>query len=585
MAACFGVFIAVTPVKALDYSLGFSTLLGGSADEELREVLVLDDGTILVGGQSHSNDYPVSSSAVQQVYAGEPAGSGNPGVVGGDMVLTRLSASGDSIVASTYFGGSKQERSAYAMALDQDGNVVFATVTRSNDLPTTNGAYQRQYGGGATDMMVAKISDDLSTLIWSTYVGRSGEDTNRAGFALDADDNVVLAGRTDSTGLVTPGAYNAQGGGWDVSVAKLSADGSSLIFASKFGGSRDEAVPSVRVGTDGDIQLFGHTWSDDLPTVTPFQGTNPGGVGSPDGFVATLSGDGASLLGSSYLGGSGAEFGEHFQDFAPDGSRWVVGYTNSSDYPVTGDAFQSQNNGSGDAFVTKLSADGNSILYSTYFGGSGADSFLSPVVDSQGRLLITGGTTSTDLPVTPNALQSELAGGADGYVAVLSADGQKVLYATYLGGSLDDKIRQVEVAPNGDLLLVGRTASGDFPISQGALQDSVAGGRDGFIVRLAMTGLEGDYNSDGVVDAADYTVWRDSLGSPAGSLPNDSDGGAIGAAQYATWVSRYGAVGIPAATSNTVPEPGSACLSLVLLLLSRTSRAWSYLDRRDPITG
>ena len=166
------------------YKIAYATHIGGSGDEQLREVIPAADGSVLVGGQTSSPDLPVTPGAVQSKYGGEPAGRGHPGTYGGDCFLMRLSADGGKVLACTYFGGSKQERNVYGMALGRKGNVVITSATRSPDLPTTAGAFQRKYGGGASDWMVAKISGDLKRLIWCTYVGGDGDDFPRGGLGL-----------------------------------------------------------------------------------------------------------------------------------------------------------------------------------------------------------------------------------------------------------------------------------------------------------------------------------------------------------------------------------------------------------------
>lgn len=477
---------ALTPAYATEqrYRIEYSTFLGGKELDQLREVILYKDGSILVGGQSHSDNYPTTTGVIQPDYAGEPAGSGYPGIFGGDMILSHLSADGRKLLASTYFGGSKQERSVYAMALDKQGNIIFSSVTRSKDLPTTPDACQHSYGGGPLDMMAAKVTADLSRLIWSTYIGGKGKDENRAGFALDPDDNVVLAGLTTSPDFATPGAFEARGNGWDVAIAKLKADGSKLLFASRFGGSENEALLGVAVGADATIHYLGHSWSDDMPVVNALQPESGGSRGSVDSIYGSLSADGTKLLQSSYLGGSRDEYGEHPVLLLTDGSRILTGNTGSSNFPVTANALDTRYNGKTDAYIAKLSADGRSFDFVTFFGGSGDDMLLSPVVDKTGNIYVVGETTSRDMPVTADALQKKLSQGSDGYFGIISPDGSKLLYGTYLGGSGNDIVRSIAISKTGAVYLVGKTSSSDFPVTSQAFQTSIGGNSDGFIVKL-----------------------------------------------------------------------------------------------------
>jgi hypothetical protein len=469
------------------YRIGFATIFGGAEWEEAREVITLSDGTILVGGQTSSDDFPVTPGVVQKDYRGEPAGTGHGGRYSGDMFLTRFAADGTRILASTYFGGSKQERSVYGMALDRDGNVVFSSATRSPDLPTTANAYQERYGGGEADMMAAKVSPDLERLLWCTYVGKGGNDWCRGGITLDRDDNVYLLGRTASRDFPTSvDAYQRdQRGAGDAVVAKLAPDGSRLLWATRIGGSDEESIIGARVDDQGNVHVGGHTWSKDFPT-TPGAPQRSFGGGKADAFIAGLSGDGSRLLYSTHVGGSGNEFSEHRLALLRDGSVLLTGVTSSGDFPTTPGVLQPSLRGPGDGFLTKLSVEGKRLAFSTLLGGSDRSEFyLMPTVDVRGNIFMVGSSGSRDFPVTTGALQKTFAGGkTDGVLAVVSADGSRLVYATYLGGSGNELIRGLALGPEGEVYLVGRTDSPDFPVTAGAAQAKAGGKVDAFLVEL-----------------------------------------------------------------------------------------------------
>ena len=470
------------------YELGFATVFGGPEREEAREVIVLPDGDILVGGQTASPDMPVTPGVVQQDYRGEPAGTGHGGVYGGDMFLTRFASDGTRILASTYFGGSKQERSVYGMALDRDGNVVFSTATRSPDLQTTLNAYQERYGGGQSDMMAAKISSDLKRLLWCTYVGKGGNDWCRGGITLDGGDNVYVLGRTTSRDFPTSAQafQRDQRGAGDAVVVKLGPVGSRLLWATRMGGSDEESIIGARVDDDGNVHVGGHTWSNDFPTTSGAPQRSFGG-GEADAFIAGLSADGSRLLYSTYLGGSANEFSEHRLALLRDGSVLLTGVTSSSNFPTTPGTFQPNLRGSGDGFLTKLSVDRERLAFSSLLGGYDRSEFyLMPTEDAQGNIFIVGSSGSKDFPVTTGALQKVFGGGVtDGVLAVVSADGSKLLYATYLGGAGDELIRGLALGSDGEVYLVGRTDSPDFPVTAGAAQAKMGGKVDAFLVKLS----------------------------------------------------------------------------------------------------
>jgi hypothetical protein len=474
---------------AVRYEIGWATYLGGSAGEQAREIIRLPDGSLLIGGQTASADFPVTKRAVQTKYGGEPAGTGHPGLVSGDCFVTHLSADGRRLLASTYFGGSRQERNVYGMDVDSKGDIVITSLTRSSDLPVTQGAFQATNHGGPADMFAAKLSGDLAHIRWCTYVGGSDDETPRGGLALDSQDNVYVVGTTTSPDFpTTPGTLQTKiVGGRSTAIVKLKPDG-SLAWSTLLGGTKHADKPhadimGARVDNAGTIHLAGHTNATDFP-VTP-DAPQKTLAGQTDLFLAGLSPDGKRLLYATYWGGSKHEFAEHRPALLPDGSFVMDGFTASDDFPTSIAAYQRQLRGPGDGCVVRLAPDHKTAVFSTYLGGSGTDNLLQPTLDAAGNVWVVGYTDSRDFSVTANALQKTYGGGAhDGVVACLSPDGSRLLYATYLGGSGDDGIRGMTIGPAGEIYLVGETTSADFPVSRDAFQPKLGGGNDGFVVQL-----------------------------------------------------------------------------------------------------
>ena len=493
MAVALALLAFVSAVVAADeaeppaysYKIAYATYLGGGRGEQLREVIPGPDGSVLVGGQSNSNDLPTTPGVVQRRYGGEEPPTGHGGLVGGDCFLARLGPKGAKLVFCTYFGGSKQERNVYGMALDSKGNIVITSATRSPDLPTTAGAFQRKYGGGPSDWMVAKLSGDCKKLLWCTYVGGKGDESPRGGLGLDRHDNVYVVGGTGSGDFpTTPGAFQRRRkGDRDAAVVKLKPDGSGLLFSTRLGGSGWDGTMGVRVDASGNVYVAGHTRSKDFPVTAGAPQARLGG--KTDAYFAKLSPDGGKLLHATYLGGGQQEFGEHRLRLGPGGSVLLTGVSGSGDFPTTPKAFQRKLKGRTDGFLTKLSPDGRKFVFSSLLGGSGGEFFLMPTPDARGNIFIVGHTSSRDFPVTPGALQGKYGGGGgDAALAIFSADGAKLLYATYLGGSGNDLIRSIAIGPKGEVYLVGSTSSKDFPVTGGAFQRRLAGGSAAFVVKL-----------------------------------------------------------------------------------------------------
>ena len=220
--------------------MAYVTYLGGDGLDQLREAIAYPDGSVLVSGPVHSKDLLTTEGAFQRAYAGDEPVLGHEGVIGGDAYLAVVAPDGRSLVRATYFGGSKQERGAYGVLLDADGNVVLGGATRSPDLPTTPGAFQTRFGGGTADVYMAKLTPDLKRLLWGTFVGGNGDDWPRGGIALDPAGNVYAVGRTTSTNFPAVGGGVLDRGDRidpDVMITAVSADGARLHMAASHGGS------------------------------------------------------------------------------------------------------------------------------------------------------------------------------------------------------------------------------------------------------------------------------------------------------------------------------------------------------------
>ena len=298
-----------------------------------------------------------------------------------------------------------------------------------------------------------------------------------------------------STALIAPGSH-AQG-----RQEGLAGPGYEIVYATYLGGSEwdqaREVIPypdgSVLIGAQTsssnipttEVVFAGHTTSPDLPTTSGAAQSRHGG--QHDAYVVKLSGDGTRLLYVTYVGGHGNEFPEHRPYIGLDGSLLLPGVSASDDFPTTPGVFQGSLKGKNDAFLTKLSADGRRFVLSTLLGGSATEFSLMPVLGDHGGIFLVGQTESRDLPVTANALQAKHGGGkSDGFLAVLAPDASDLLYCTYLGGSGNDMIRRIALAPGDEIYLVGHTASEDFPVTPSAVQEEYGGKGDAFVVKLVV---------------------------------------------------------------------------------------------------
>jgi len=399
-----GYEVFVTKLNPMGTGLVYSTYIGGNSTEEGRAIAVDASGHAYVAGYTFSTDYDVTSSAFQTSPGGDQ-----------EVFVTKLNPAGTGLVYSTYIGGSGRE-AAYGITVDANGHAYVTGNTRSNDYDVTPNAFQAANGGpsGTADVFVTKLNPTGSSLVYSTYIGGTGEDIGES-IAIDTSGHAYVTGKTDSPNYdVTPGAFQASNsGGIDAFVTKLNPSGSSLVYSTYIGGSGNDSGLGITVDLNGHAYVVGRTSSNDYDiTLGAFQTTYGGGG---DVFVTKINPTGTGLVYSTYLGGSGTDDGRGIAIDA-SGHAYVTGTTNSSNYPVTTGAFQATNAGNSDAFVTKLNPTGSGLIYATYIGGSDYDIGYDIKVDTSGYAYITGRTDSPDYDVSLNAFQTASGGSYEVFV-------------------------------------------------------------------------------------------------------------------------------------------------------------------------
>jgi hypothetical protein len=258
-----------------------------------------------------------------------------------------------------------------------------------------------------------------------------------------------------------------------------------VVWSTRLGGSGDDQAFGVAADVVGNVYVTGDTTSVDFPIIG--SSALAGGV---DAFVTKIDANGQFILYSAYIGGAATD-GSRAIAIDSSFSAYLAGFTNSSDFPTTSDAFQQSPQGDFDAFVVKLNADGT-VSYSTFIGGSAVDTAFGIAVDSSGRAHVAGGTRSLNFPVA-NALQQLPGGGScgsppvdcrDAFVARVSALGDVLEYATFLGGSNDDNANAIALDGSGNAYVTGFTLSANFPTTVGSLQPLPGLGIEAFVARV-----------------------------------------------------------------------------------------------------
>ena len=486
----------------IDPTLVYSTYLGGSGigpsplGDNANGIAADSFGDTYIAGVTFSPDFPVTSGSFQTVYKGSRV-EFQPDLVSSAFV-TKINAAGTAILYSTFLGGSGNlghgvtgpGDGANAIAVDSNGNAYITGSAGSINFPVTSGAFRRANTAKSnytTNAFITKLNPTGSSLVYSTYLGGSG----------------------------IPGSYN-------------------FPFNGPFGDSGS----AIAVDTDGDAYVAGIAFSADFPLSRDAVQKINGAANnqSSNGFVAKLNAQGSDLVYSTYLGGSQGTRNDSPSDSANgiavdgDGNAYVTGTAVTTDFPVTGGAFQQLNKCSGafaqgivptgNAFVTKFNPAGSELVYSTYLGGSGTadtygerlcDTGTAIALDSFRNAYITGSTASLDFPVTGGAFQTVRHGAGiltNAFVTKLNTDGSELVYSTYLGGSgtagnptfiVNDIGNAIAVDTAGDAYVAGSTGSYDFPITIDAFQrvnrNTVLEGSNAFLSSLNPTGSLLNYST------------------------------------------------------------------------------------------
>jgi hypothetical protein len=458
-----------------------STFLGGTGDDDGRAIVTDATGNVYVTGQSYADDFPVTVGAYD---------SGNSSGV----FVSKFSNDLSTLEASAFFGGTNGDHSQ-AIALDSAGNIFITGIAHSFDFPTTAGAYaETPPTTNAPNSFLTEFNSDLSNILASTYLGAS--DTYPGGMpyteayslAIDESDNVFVGGMTLCTNFpTTSGAYNEVfgGNGWNTFVSKFSHDLSAIQSSTFVGGFGTMYGAGLITDAAGDVYITGGTWDSGFPTTPGAYSTTFNG--SMEMFVSRLNNNLSSLVSSTFLGGSDDYGTEYGTSLALDsvGSLFVLGFSNSTDFPTTTGAFDQTANGGTDVVLAKLSNDFSTFLSATYFGGGNNDGTNGDynlgkalAVDSADNVYIAGLTRNTsDFPVTSGAYQAIYNSSTQGFFAKFSNDLSSVASTTLFGGTNDSWANALAIDSSDNIFAVGSTYAGGFPTTAGVYMETSTDGQ------------------------------------------------------------------------------------------------------------
>lgn len=461
-------------------SLGLLDQTSSNSGRDLARSVVFDStGAMYVSGGYGDQDFPFPDpNAYDTTLA---SGGSTPGTIGPiDAFISKFDTNGQ-LLWTTSFGGPNHDRT-YAMEIDENGpNPGIVIVGRAGPgLPTTAGVVQPNFAGdnnanpryGQQDGFVAKFSLDGRNLLWSTYIGGAGRGFVR-GVDIDSQGRIHLGFvAVSESGYVTGNAIRGtRQGTADANYIVLSENGRSIEYGTYLGGTSTgyiEPISSIQViennGTFAGTYINFVDNAGDVPT-TPnaFQPNRGGSSVNEDIVVARLTSTFA-LDWMTYLGGGSPEFMEtHGLEIDSAGRPVIAAQTFSNDFPTTANAYdRTFNGGVADGFISILSADGQTLDASSYFGGSGTEIFEGVDLLSDGTIVVGGTTSSSGLPTSTGAYQTFRGGAEDGLVMRWAANLSDVLELTYVGGGADDKIGDVSTSASDHVGLAGTAASNPF---------------------------------------------------------------------------------------------------------------------------
>jgi hypothetical protein len=477
----------------------FSTYLGGNAGEGIRDVETDKAGNIYVAGTTRSLDFPTTTGAYDTKF--DASGGKTRWGHNSEIFVTKLSPEGK-LIWSTFIGGPNSEE-AYGLEIDGKGCVVVHG-RGAEGTPVTDGVYQKEFKGcggknpgnphnSAQNAYIAKLSPDGATLLWGSFFGI---DHLHRDLALDKNDDIyvtwgVRPAHNDpahwKTWMKPEWVKNAfqprPQGEDDCGVAKIASDGRRVIWATFLGGSAYDSIEaSVDVDGEGHAFVGCQTRSKDIPT-TPgaHDRTHNGGV---DWYIARFLPDGSGIVYGTYIGDGGDNWlNTHNLVVDMKGNCFTSTCAFHASFPTTEGALQREARGKVEWGIVSLSPKG-ALLAGTLLGGSEGDNPDGIRLDAQGNLVLFGQTRSADFPIPEDALQPAKGRGDDALIVKLAPGLDRILYATFLGGTGRDAGRAGCLDPEGAMIVAGTNRGGGWVVKN-AFQKVLKGPADGIVAKLA----------------------------------------------------------------------------------------------------
>ncbi len=383
----------------------FATFLGGTEGttyEQASDILVDANGFTFLTGTTDASDFPVTIGAFDTSFSQ---------IGDNDIYVTKINETGSALIFSTFLGGNGWE-GTNKIDIDSTGSAYISGITSSTNFPTTVGAFDTNLVAGSAETFITKINPLGNSLYYSTFLFHSG----RSEIVVDEIGSAYFVGKVFSSVIpITTVTFDTSFNGEDdIAIVKLNQTGNELLYATYLGGTSEEYSGRAFVDSDKALYLTGDSNSLDFPVTTGTYDETQNGF--YDVIITKLNSLGTALEFSTFLGGSISELESWGLVVDSEKSIFVSAQTYSTDFPLTSNSFDSSLSGNFDSFLTKLDSTASSLLYSTYIGGSGNESYTSLAFGKNGSVYIGGSTSSLDFLTTIGVIDNNFNGGSEGFL-------------------------------------------------------------------------------------------------------------------------------------------------------------------------
>lgn len=483
-----------TEQLVIDPVLAYASYVGAPSGDAALGIAVDADGFAYITGNLFGA-FTMTPGAYDTTNAGQ------------DVYVAKINPAGGSFVYATYISANGGNNAGNDIAIDAQGNAYITGKATGAFFPATSGAYDTTQN--SLDAFVIKLNANGNALLYATYLGGTGSEEGH-GIAVDSSGDIYVTGTTFSNNFpVVNALQTAFGGSRDAFALKLRPAGggaSDLLYSTYLGGAGDDEATAVACDAGGNLYLTGYAASANYPTTANAFDTSLAGTSGGDVVVTKLNpanSGAASLVYSTFIGGSSTDRGNDIllDDAASLPGIYITGSTSSTSaaslFPTTANAYDTAISNA-DAFFLRLnpaSAGAADLVYSTFIGGSGSDEGLGLARDSSGKIYISGATSSSNFPTTPDAFQSVYQGN-DAFIVKLNpaATGASDLrYSTLFGGPSggsnaadgNDKAHAVAVDAQHNFYVAGETGSPNLPVQNAFTNQATHKGfSDGFVAKF-----------------------------------------------------------------------------------------------------